>query len=364
MSNRDPERHSFPRGIFVIPWRNINWQEVADFLNDNGVNTVSLSIKDSQGLVFYPSSIAPHISLDDNKMREGIEIFHKKGINVKASLASFADMATAQTHPEWLAVTADGIPARPQRAWNSWTEAFYYHHCPNRPEYQSYLLNIINEVVSRYEIDGIDLDFIRYPYIPSIEKAANKYFCYCDYCLQTFQQQTGENAKSLEENTPEWIAWINWRSEKLGQFLAQVKETIKQHSDLKLMTYIATYGSNTCDKDELKIIQQKYGQDLTRMAETVDIFAPMLYHVFTEEVSYTRQNVFWIKSMTHWITEIGKDVWTVVHGDDPLSEVELESAIQNAVNGGASGIIIYPGRSWRMNKLKWERIRETYFALG
>jgi hypothetical protein len=126
------------------------------------------------------------------------------------------------------------------------------------------------------------------------------------------------------------------------------------------MTFVATYGSQTCDRSELDIIKEKYGQDVYQLSSIVDVFAPMLYHVFTEEVSFTRQNVFWIKSMTHWFCETGTRVWATLHGDEPVAPVELESAVENAVNGGANGIIIYPGRSWRMSEEKWEILSDQF----
>lgn len=354
-----------PRGIFVIPWRYMDWGAFTEFLQQRNVNTISLSIKDSQGFVFFPSEVAPSVPLSERKLEEGIRTLHDSGMRVTASLATFADTAVAQRRSEWLALARDGRRARPLEAWSDWSEAFYYHLCPTRPEYRDYFLRLVDEIVTRYEVDGIDLDFIRYPFGPAVGESEPIHFCYCDHCTTQFQQDHGLDAKKLTSGDEGWQVWIEWRAEQISQFVQDVKERIQKRSGLTLMTYIATYGSRSHDRRELQVIREKYGQDTVALGRVVDILAPMLYHVFTEEpVHYTRQGPFWIKVMTRWLAELAREVWPVVQGADPATAEELQSAIENAFNGGASGILIYPGRSWQMNEAKWSKAGAVYSVLA
>jgi len=60
------------------------------------------------------------------------------------------------THPEWITADFTG-----QKMPNDILEGAYLE--PGIPQVQNYLFNIIMDIVINYDIDGIHLDYIRYP---------------------------------------------------------------------------------------------------------------------------------------------------------------------------------------------------------
>lgn len=347
----------FRKGLFLLPWRFMDLQAGADFLQAHGMNHVSLSVRDSQGLAFYQSDRMPRLwESQDDLLANAAKIFHGAGLTLHTSIASFADMFAAQEHPEWLAVRHDGTPARPGAAWDHWADSWYYHLCPLNPAVQERLLGIVTEL-ARYDIDGVDLDFIRFPYQPVGETYKEGWFCYCDSCRSQYKAASGAELPQPGKSTPEeWTAWIEWRAEGLAQFIRRAR-AILSATGKRLHGYIAVYGAPTTGPDQVDLTKSKYGQDLKRLASAFDTVQPMLYHRFVEEpLYYTRQNLFWLKTLTYFIRQTGNSVWPTVQGQEPVGVGEFKGSLENAINGGAEGVLIYPGREWHMTPERWEAV--------
>jgi len=98
------------------------------------------------------------------------------------------------------------------------TEEFRWA-CPRRPETQAYELAIYRELIDRYPIQGVHLDYIRYA----------DGFCYCEVCRESYRQATG--LELLERNFAAWQhprahdmdAWIDWRCAPVTDFVRQVR---------------------------------------------------------------------------------------------------------------------------------------------
>jgi len=67
-------------------------------------------------------------------------------------------------HPDWLLSDGSGAPmsARDVRWWQSdGVEGYYLSPC--RPEVRAHTAALVSELVARYPIDGVHLDYVRYP---------------------------------------------------------------------------------------------------------------------------------------------------------------------------------------------------------
>jgi uncharacterized lipoprotein YddW (UPF0748 family) len=62
-----------------------------------------------------------------------------------------------QQHPEWLAMRADG--SRQDKGENPGR----YYLDPGIPEVIDYNLNVVRDILSHYDVDGINFDYVRYP---------------------------------------------------------------------------------------------------------------------------------------------------------------------------------------------------------
>ncbi|MDZ7722484.1 MAG: family 10 glycosylhydrolase [candidate division KSB1 bacterium] len=102
-------------------------------------------------------------------------------------------------HPSWFVVDQFGDP---QILNNS-----YMWLSPTHPGVQQHILNICKELVSGYDIDGIHLDYCRYP---------GPNYSYDDKSVDLF--------KSIYKELPQNISfsWRNWRQNAITDLIASI----------------------------------------------------------------------------------------------------------------------------------------------
>ena len=139
--------------------------QLLDQLKAAGINTVLLQTR-VRGSVIYPSAIEPwDVALTGSfdkdpgydPLRFAIEEAHRRGMELHAwvvTIPAFKQAVAKQmgkrgllkTHPDLLRKHAD-----------------MYYLDPGLPATADYLLRICHEIVSRYDVDGLHFDYIRYP---------------------------------------------------------------------------------------------------------------------------------------------------------------------------------------------------------
>mgnify|MGYP000737020289 CR=1 FL=1 len=130
-------------------------EETLAFLKDLRVDTVFFLVKDPWGYVYYNSSLAPlnpKYSWDPIKVI--IEKARKYNISVHVYLNVFAEGGSRpsqflEQHLDWALRDENGNPI-------GWVD-------PSVKEYRDYVLKIIEEILDKYNVDGIQLDRIRVP---------------------------------------------------------------------------------------------------------------------------------------------------------------------------------------------------------
>ncbi|MEN3002688.1 MAG: family 10 glycosylhydrolase [Armatimonadota bacterium] len=106
--------------------------------------------------------------------------------------------------------------------------------CPGNPEVRAHLLKVFSEVARRYPtLDGIHLDYVRYPYDG---------YCYCAGCRARFRALMGarvsenrcrELDRKALRNPLAWIQafpaeWSDWRREQVSLFVAAFARRCRQ----------------------------------------------------------------------------------------------------------------------------------------
>ncbi len=116
---------------------------------------------------YWNSSLVPKasdISAGFDPLAVLVNAAHAADIEVHAWIVPFrastswppSGNATLVAHPEWFMVPIDDMGSGPSEV------AGYYTLDPGSPDVQQYLVDIVRELVSNYDIDGINLDYIRY----------------------------------------------------------------------------------------------------------------------------------------------------------------------------------------------------------
>lgn len=88
---------------------------------------------------------------------------------------------------------------------------------PSNKECRQYIKDLISEVVTKYPIDGIQLDYIRYPFN---NKGAEMGFNWLS--RQKFEQETGLNLDRFDENTRE--VFMAWKVHQVSSFVKESRE--------------------------------------------------------------------------------------------------------------------------------------------
>ncbi|MFK8186328.1 MAG: glycoside hydrolase family 10 protein [Phormidesmis sp.] len=103
---------------------------------------------------------------------------------------------------------------------------------PANPEVRQYLLDLLSEIAGRYDIDGIQFDYVRYPFQ---DPSANRLFGYGNSARQQFHQLTGVDPITL---TPKnggdprkahlWGQWVSFRTQQISTFVAEASRRLRQ----------------------------------------------------------------------------------------------------------------------------------------
>ncbi len=118
------------------------------------------------------------------------------------------DSALALRHPDWLTQKRDGtqywIEGRWSRVWLN----------PFKPEVQQFIQDLVLEIVTKYDVDGIQFDdHFGLPYE----------FGYDDFTTQLYQQETGKVPPADPKNP----VWIRWRANKITAFTQRLFRAVK-----------------------------------------------------------------------------------------------------------------------------------------
>ena len=177
------------------------------------------------GYTLYPSPVAKRVigrSLDPMTGLQGRDILkeivkqgHQKGIGVipwfEFGFMAPADSELATRHPEWLTSRRDGSQIWKEGPHNRvWLNPFH-------PEVQQFIQDLIVEIVSKYDVDGIQFDdHFGFP----------SEFGYDAFTVQLYQK---EHAGYPPAN-PQDPSWVRWRTNKITGFMTQLFTAVK---DLK-----------------------------------------------------------------------------------------------------------------------------------
>ncbi|OPZ84874.1 MAG: hypothetical protein BWY76_01667 [bacterium ADurb.Bin429] len=181
-------------------------------LADAGVDLLIPCVKQVDGLVDYPSEVAnvrPEYQGWDALMVAAEEA-NRRGLAIHAWCCDFVEGKGSRLlaeHPECQAV-------RDGRATEDWAWA-----CPRRTQTQEYLLSIYQEIIDRYPVQGVHLDYIRYA----------DGFCYCDLCRESYQRETGRDLlargfdKWQQPDAHDMDTWIAWRCAPVTAFVRKAR---------------------------------------------------------------------------------------------------------------------------------------------
>lgn len=123
-------------------------------------------------------------------------------------------------------------------------EQGYHFFCPARKEVHKFWLAVYEDLLQNYNIDGLQLDYIRFPVSLPYELG----YCYCDHCRTDFQKVSGYDPFTItpERNPDIWNEWSNYRMEQINSFVKSVsvlKDSLAPHVELSADVFPDSEGS-------------------------------------------------------------------------------------------------------------------------
>ncbi len=183
------------------------------------------------GFTIYPSKyvpIRPEMKGTDY-MKLYIDEAHKRGIQVHAWIETFYwEVDTTKypqfpkttlfnKHPEWKLLLPDGKTTEG-------VEDAHIFASPANPEVQKFLANYLKELVTQYPVDGINLDYLRYPSGPPDAG----YDLYTRNLYKKIAKIDPLNI-SKDPNDPQWQKWVEFREEQVLKTVVTIRKAIKMN---------------------------------------------------------------------------------------------------------------------------------------
>jgi uncharacterized lipoprotein YddW (UPF0748 family) len=217
-------------GVLFVPWginRALNQLAALNF------NTI-YPVVWNRGYTVYPSNFAQPVTGYDTipllKWMHGgsdvlaklVKVAKSKGLSVipwfEYGLMTPPDSTLAKLHPEWLTVGQAGVNLTEENLREADNNGVHHQQAwlnPLHPQVQEFIKGLILEIISNYDVDGIQLDD---------HFGMPVQFGYDAFTIQFYQQEhQGQHPPSNIFDSE----WMRWRADKITNFVAQIYQAIK-----------------------------------------------------------------------------------------------------------------------------------------
>ena len=126
------------------------------------------------------------------------------------------------THPEWFWYDKDGVRQPLIHKVGDTQRGWYVSLNPCLPEVRTYLTELCSDIATRYDIDGLHLDYIRFPREPVVPGEIVPDYPRDKQTLARYQTDTNLRPDDDTE------AWDAWRTEQVNLLVSQIQQALRQ----------------------------------------------------------------------------------------------------------------------------------------
>ena len=291
-----------------------------------------------------------HLPVAEPWLERILPMAHAEGLEVHAWMHSMTCNIPAiyEAHPEWYNVNGLGESSADKPAY----VRYYKFLCPSRPEAREFVARRVRELAAIAELDGVHLDYIRYPDVILAASLQPKYeivqdreypqydYCYCEVCRRDFKEETGLDPKDLEDPSAN-EAWRQFRYDRITQL---VNGQLIPEGRCRGKAMTAAVFPNW-----EHVRQNWYKWDL-------DAVLPMLYNRFYYE------DVEWIgRECAEGVANLPSSVRLYSGVQVPRRDpAPLADMLKVSMVGGAAGLSLFSARS--MSDEHWKVFAEAVRA--
>jgi hypothetical protein len=241
------ECHTPPEGNFEI-----NLEPALAAARDAGAESMMFYSQDHWGYAFYESDVAVrHPHLKGDFFGQEVKIARKLGMSVVCYYSLQFNNQAVLTHPDWGWVNAQGE----QQSYR------WLITCLDSP-YRQYVLAMINELFSRYEIDELFLDIFGIQFVLYTADGRDP-FCYCKHTVEAWDSghpgdPYREGFKTREGRDLRY-KWHQQRS--TNQILDEILSTARKHRPELIVSLNG--GPETFTNEVMQKVSFIYAEPLT-----------------------------------------------------------------------------------------------------
>ena len=189
----------------------VNWAKATNF------NALFVEVR-KRGDAYYNSHLEPKatdIATDYDPLADVIQQAHAAGLEVHAWLSVYDIMHDSKwykpgpthiyrAHPDWLMTMRDG--------WKVFEEGKIFVD-PGVPAVQDHIVAVVLDIVNNYQVDGINLDNVRYP---------GRQGGYNPTSVAIFNRESGRTGLP-DQNDP---TWCQWRREQVTNLVRKLQQAV------------------------------------------------------------------------------------------------------------------------------------------
>ena len=332
-------------GIWLRPVEK-NKSEIVKTLKElkkTGIDNIFLETY-YQGYTIFPSKTMQKYGITSQKpeftgwdpLKIWIKEAHKRGMKIHVWFQAFyaGNEDVSQTPGHILYIYPEWANIQRKNAYEDVLKPFVSEHNgyfldPANHIVRKFLLSLINEISSDYDIDGLNIDYVRYPQSlsPNFSGYLASTWGYTKEARNNFRKKYRKDPLDLDVQNPLWQKWIRYRQNYVTEFVSKVKSAVN-NKNIVISTVIFSDTNKTAVtklQNWLKWIQNNYVDAVTPLIMSSD--------EYRAEISVRK-----IKKIVGNKAKIYPGLFEPFTSGNPISLLYEIMAVRKA---GASGIVIF-----------------------
>lgn len=322
-------------------------KETADYVAQckaNGIGVLVPSLSGGGTVIWttdkadYYTSLKPVIESGYDPLTDLIKQAHSAGIQVVPSVAIGPGGKMLDTHPEWETRDRNG---QPSSATYTATFSFAY------PQARAAKIAILMDLVNGYDVDGVLLDYCRYPENSTTAEAKYGFYGYDEPIIEACKSLYGFDPRKVPIDSSEWTRFNQLRADTVTQFVKEFRDAVKA-SGKKVS--VAGFGDTDPDLEK-RMCGRDWGAwgrqglidtfYLATYTEKVDQMAPTIARA-REALGPNVQLLSAITPFNNFVT----------------TDAQVVEIAKAQLAGGADGLWIYRDDFLETNKL-WAGVKQA-----
>jgi uncharacterized lipoprotein YddW (UPF0748 family) len=336
------------RGVWVVRHSVASAEEASETArraHEAGFNALFVQVR-GRGDAYYRSRFAPpgeDVDEGFDPLEAVVKAAHQQGLQVHAWFNVYlawyrpgrpprSPDHVFRARPDWFMTSRDGLdlgdPDVSEAVLQDRSVDGRYLS-PSLPEVRDHILDLVGELVGRYELDGLHLDYVRYP---------NRHYDYRQTARDEFEGIHGTDpgdsvgrpgdaqVGKASGISPPPEAWNVWRAEQVSLLVSRIRTVSSRvRPGLKVSAAV---------KPDPEEAYTEYGQDWPRWLREgwIDFAVPMIYTGTVEDVYRQMRQIR--REVREGTIYAGIGAWN-------RESAEVVEQARNAVRAGYKGMVVF-----------------------